>query len=212
VTKKRVRSKLEVEQDIAKLKELQDNVIREWRPLQKKLDGIYKKMRGLEEELSAAEVAAMDAAGQVDWGYLIRNGNTDRGGMALYKRAQREFDGLGFMMSGRWADSNETAVQLQMYRDDPTSYDQTLSAIQTVLPHYTPGATGFVRFGIFEHTLSEGGVYQLEITPDMTLARLTKTVYGSERLVFEGTGEDVLRRIQRDHYYQKKRGGWDSDD
>ena len=54
-------------------------------------------------------------------------------------------------------------------KGDEDSYNETVSALKLLLPYYKPlpERDNMIHVGIFEDTLSEGGVYYLLITPDL---------------------------------------------
>lgn len=56
--------------------------------------------------------------------------------------------------------------------------------------------------GVFEHTLSEHGVYHIGVSIDLKTATLYKTTYGHKSEKKKGTLKEVLEYTAKHHYYE----------
>jgi hypothetical protein len=108
--------------------------------------------------------------------------------------------------SGYYPDTNQSAVQIMLYRkDDETVLAKMAEGIELLLPAIKPlkeigSDEGIKLFDIFEHTLSQSGSW--------TLARdVASGVWHVRRNRFDermyAKLEDALRSIRERHYYQK---------
>src|SRR5437016_1911373 len=68
-----------------------------------------------------------------------------------------------------------------------------------------------VSVSLFEHTLSEHGSYEIEVTVASGQAKLCMTRYGHRSTLSSGSLEDILTECARDHWYERA-GGEDEDE
>jgi hypothetical protein len=106
--------------------------------------------------------------------------------------------------------TDQSAVEICTYKNFPV--EPQLNDLQLWLPHLKPieeDGRSYQYLGIFEHTLSEGGVFFLRIYSETDVA-LWKTTYGHSRLLrsFPMLQEAVLY-VSKNHWYEKEFGGYD---
>jgi len=93
-------------------------------------------------------------------------------------------------------------ISLYKYHEEGTEkLQKTFEGLQKVLPHIK-AVDGWKSVDILENTLSEFGFYQLYVSENA--CELRKTVYGSERVVFNSDSLfKTLKYIQKHHAYDK---------
>ena len=109
--------------------------------------------------------------------------------------------GKDMMFSCYFPGTGQPCAQLRINKDQPI--DNLLAIVKELIPHYIPVEDGFVIFGILEHTLSEHGVFQLNVKPDLLSAKITKTVYGRKSDKKTGTLEECLSFMSENVWYTR---------
>ena len=111
---------------------------------------------------------------------------------------------------GYCPETNQTAFEVSLYRDE--SFKKQFEEAQMVVPlikevtliKYSKDNKGSQgkNLEIFESTLSENGIYSLQIFEDVI--ELIKTTYGrTELLRTFSTLKDAMKYIARHHYYKE---------
>jgi hypothetical protein len=129
----------------------------------------------------------------------------DFGSMKEYYFAHAQIEKLGLRLSGRWGDTSQPVVEIAL---TPQNLGQTYESLKLVLPFIHPCTRdrfeGLKRVSVFEHTLSEHGVYALGVGADGGTCKLFRATYGWITTEREFTSLlDALKYIQRHHYYEK---------
>lgn len=102
------------------------------------------------------------------------------------------------------ADAKQIAAkEAEKKRQEAAKESRTVAGIRTLAPLLTPQEDGMVWFKIFEHTLSEGGCYYLNVHPETWQATLSKSTYGMYRMLEKfPTVEDAVHFISENHWYE----------
>lgn len=178
-------------QEIFKIKE----------PLDKELIELYNQIQKLKEKQTEAKLKEdMTLGEKIEW-LLFEDGHSSD--MKRYNECQRFFQELGLWVSGYCPYSEQKSLQVMLYKGAQDNLDKTFESINLVLPFIKPiNDEGERRFKLFEHTLSEHGIYDLKVDKEGVWT-LNKTTYGRKRV--EKTFEnlyDALKYCQQHHYYE----------
>lgn len=182
--------------------------------VEKKLSELRKKRKNLDRQFTmrSNRLQKIDNSEYEDWKNsdptfeekIVRYLNQAQyEGMREYRDASAFFEELGFSMRGCFPSTQQRCLQIILYQDDDESVKKTEEALDLIgkyvkpLPEYQAKV-----FGIFEHTLSENGMYSYLEKEDGTFY-VMRTAYGRETLMCGGTGrQTVLEYIQNHHYYE----------
>jgi len=181
-------------------------------PMQARLMALYEEERPLKELVGQAQVAKMKAGGPIDWKWLLRTMASDaENTQALL----RYFDGLvseRFSMhhSGYYPETMEAALSVMVERNDESERKavEGVKFFASIVEPFTPERSlkedepKRVYFGVFENSLSEHGVYRLNLLPDLQDITLCITVYSRESEVAKFKSvENAIRYIREHHWY-----------
>lgn len=169
-------------------------------PIDKELQEHYKELEILRNKVSELELAKpMSNEDEIKFHLEEADGSV------RYRAAMEYWHNKGFWVSGYYPDTNQRALQLTLTKGDPTSFTKTVAAIKEVLPFIKQQKGGKRVFGVFEHTLSEFGVYN--VLEKNGVWSLEKTTYGRpEVLKTFPSVEEMVKYIQTRHYYDTKEG------
>ena len=187
----------------AEIAALEDKI----RPLESARGKAWEKRRAL-----AAEASEIELREGMDWKQLLRP-QRDFPSMEQYHEFSRRLESeFGMSHSGRWSSTEQPVAKICIELDKAGSVERNRKGVRELAPLLLPIEDGMAGFGIFEHTLSEGGIYQLLVAPDLSRARLTFTRYRRTSVEIEGDFETVFARIVERHWYSKSGCGDRSDD
>lgn len=190
----------EVQVKIAVLEEERAGIHEKIAPMYARLMEIHDAFRPLCEERDRLRVSGM---AEPDWKALVKDLATDgRSSQTLLRYFDQQIrDRFGMWHSGYWGDTNEVNVKVKVERVGD-SEKKNVEGVKHFVKFLTPHKDGLVWFGIFEHTLSAGGVFRLKVRPDLKEAVVDRTVYGREQVgeMFD-TVEDAVGYIARKHWY-----------
>lgn len=182
--------------------------------VEEKLSELRKKRKNLDRQFTmwSNRLQKIDNSEYEDWKNsnptfeekIVRYLNqVHNEGIGEYRDAYAFFKELGFSTHGHFPSTQQRCLQIILYQDDDESVKKTEEALDLIgkyikpLPEYQAKV-----FGIFEHTLSENGMYNYLEKEDGTF-HVMRTAYGRETLMFGGTGrQTVLEYIQNHHYYE----------
>lgn len=178
-------------QEIFKIKE----------PLDNELLKLYDEIQKLKKEQSEIKLKEdMTLGEKIEW-LLFEDGYSSD--TKRYKECQKFFNELGLRCSGYYPYSEQKALEVMLYKGVQDNLDKTFKALNLVIPFIKPiNDRGERRLKLFEHTLSEWGIYDLKQSKEGVWT-LNKTTYGRERV--EKTFEnlyDALKYCQQHHYYE----------
>ncbi|GAB9152631.1 hypothetical protein BDS110ZK17_23700 [Bradyrhizobium diazoefficiens] len=188
------RSMAELTSELVDMERQRDNLFAQRAPIDRKIEHVTKRIAHFNELIGEIMVEEGRKNGP-DWKTLVRQ---EDDGRKYYEYVQSQFEGIGLGCEGYWADTYDRNLRIKMTRGSQESFDITKRAIELIAPLLTE-MDGMVRFSIFEHSLSANGIYMLWVTKDLRRAKVTLNRWDK----FEGTLDEVLTRIQRDHYYDE---------
>jgi len=138
--------------------------------------------------------------------------------MTHYQHAQKVFREMGFMSSGYYPDTNQRALSVMMTHGSQESFDKTIASVKKIMPYMKMGESEPVtehvkRFGVFEHTLSEYGVYNLAINEEKDIYIVTLHRYHRASIHKKCKSlEELLHYVQDNLWYDGKKSNDDYDD
>lgn len=117
-----------------------------------------------------------------------------------YSERAKFWEHLGLGLSGYIIATKQVRLEVALKKGVGDNLEQTLQGMEKVLP-FVKEVDGVKRFKIFEHTLSEYGVYEMEITAQgCTLVRWT---FGRKHVeVAFTTLRELLEYVQENHFYE----------
>lgn len=131
--------------------------------------------------------------------YLFEDGMVSG---SRYAEREKFWEEIGLDCSGYFPDINQVCLDLQMTRGCEMSFQKTMRALEMVIPHIKSNRDGNKKLGVFEYTLSEYGIYEIEVN-DLGFF-LNKRVYGiKHHLKTFKSLEELVRYIQEYHYYDE---------
>jgi hypothetical protein len=169
-------------------------LFKEREPIDKKIKRNYDAIKAVKAKLAKAQIEKI--GDKIDWKLLLASENLENS--VLYKLRHQEAYKLALWAGEYWMDTRQPCLKVMMTYGDPTNLAKILAAVKMLTPFYTPHEDGFVWFGVFEHTLSEHGSYQLKVKPDLSAAEVHR---GRYRESF-GTLTEILMYIQKRHWYE----------
>lgn len=166
----------------------------------------YEKWNALNEESMARKLAAEN-----DISLILQAIPETKAGYNRYVSLLTEY---GLCHGGYWAATNQRAVKVRFKKQDCDKNRKQIEGLKLLLPYILPIPevkdekdkilVGCKPVDIFEHTLSEGGVYQFYVRPDNTVI-LSFTRYYRTTYTEIGDFDAAMKYIQQHHWY-------DSDD
>lgn len=188
------RSMAELTSELVDMERQRDDLFAQRAPIDRKIEHVTKRIAHFNELIGEI----MDEEGRKngpDWKTLVRQ---EDDGRTYYEYVQSQFASIGLGCEGYWSDTYDRNLRISMTKGSLESFDITKRAVELIAPLLTE-KDGMVKFSIFEHTLSANGIYMLWVTKDSQRAKVTLNRWDR----FEGTLDEVLTRIQRDHYYDE---------
>ncbi len=189
----------QIKAHIAKLKATQKALWGQKEPLDKALLEVHHKLQKGYDDLAKAKVTEMQARGEIDWAYLLRNDT----GTEAYRTLGVELLKLSLSNSGYFHQTNQRCISFGLYKKDDDYTIKVEAGIRTIFPYLLPLPDGYVHIDFMEKSLSEYGSYDLYLKQDLT-GYINKRTYGSDSKVFEGDLTVLLAYIQQNLYYAKK--------
>lgn len=187
-----------------------DSIFRKIQPLNKQLDANYEKLKKAKEKLANFKAFT---TGFTDEELLHYNPLTESD--TLYKAQQKFFKEYGLHNDGYLPATEKDGVfqrgfSVCFYRNDGHPKDWTVAqqidkVIEFMDKYHSkilPMKDGTFYIGVFEHTLSEYGIYTILVNFDLKTAKLQKTTYGHTETLREGTFKEILELAAKKHYYE----------
>lgn len=175
---------------IAALMSERHGILREMKPLQERLSVTHEALGVAKDALVTLMV---HQGGDQDWEFLLDGRNDSQIARDTLKRLLSD---VGLSLGGEWTDTRQACLLLTMAKDSDESYQKTLTAVRTMLPHVKVHPDGYARFGISDHMLNAYGSFHLEIKPDgsefKVAGRLRKKEFSDL--------ESALRYVQAWHW------------
>jgi hypothetical protein len=195
--------------------EAEDARIRpEYHRLEEELIALREKRQAVKDELSRRVTAEIDPKNWRDftpeqWEYVLGDANDQD--MTRYKFGENVFHAMGLWSSGYNPETNQRAVSMMLYRDNPDSKEQTLEALRTILPHIKSRKINIgedddivAKFvDVFEHGLSQYTVIWTVIDEPNGAFYSMRTKYSHNEVEKKfDTLEELVSYIQKNHWYQ----------
>lgn len=117
-----------------------------------------------------------------------------------YKARSKYWGAKGLYSSGYNPETEQVSLKLMLYKGDKDNLEQTITATEEVLP-LLKVHNGVKRLSIFEHTLSEDGIWSVEITDDSYDLILSRYHRKSTEKSFDNL-RALIQYIQEHHYYE----------
>lgn len=183
-------------------------------PLHERLIALSGEMDPIRERRDTLRVEAM--GDQADWKSLIRDlGGNGQGSQTLLRYFARELDRQFDMYhSGYWSDTGETNVKVKVNYGDAENARKNIAGVKFFTPLMTPhedeeaeeeNAPKWVWFGVFESSLSSGGIYRLDVLPDLSGSRLSLIRHSRTSVLHKfRTVEEAIALIGDKHSYGGK--------
>ena len=166
-------------------------------------DALNEQIIALYDQLAALEAESVErvmrSSPGPDWAWLL----FEDGASHRHKVREQALAALGLSASGYYPELDQAAVRITLYKDKPGQTEAVCSALRQVLPALKPHTDGHRRIGIFEHSLSEHGIWSLHITPE-DVPELHFTRYSRSRCekTFASL-EAAIEYIAQHHYYER---------
>lgn len=199
------------EERLKNLETKREGLLSQLRPLEKKISANYGRIKKLKEEIDQDNIEK----GNYDWEWLLQEDGFSSS-PARYKLCEEKLAEFGFRASGYYRDTMQRNVTICLNKNEPVT--KAIDGLLTILPHIkyhgaeksimkAIGRTGrslrTKRVGIFEHTLSENGVYYLIFLEGQECVYLMIDRYHVTSMVRRFiTLMDALMYISDHHYYE----------
>lgn len=195
---------VELQQEIEALEKKLAPLFIQQGKINSQIQKLHKKKAVLSDQKSELEIAFLAANPSDDEiAFCIEEVDT----MPRYKHAQKFFSSMGFNMSGYHTDTMQRGLSVMMTHGSKESYDKTLESVKKVLPYLKEGGADPLtekckRFGVFEHTLSEHGVYHLAINEEKNIYTIIIHRYHRASIHKETKSlEELLKYVQDNLWY-----------
>jgi len=198
------------EKRLEKLQAKREELLAQLKPLEKEITRNYTLINNLRIEIDREKIEE----GEYDWGWLLHedgiNVSNER-----YNLCNDKLTELGFRASGYYTDTLQRDVKISLNKNE--SINKSLNGLLEILPfikwrdnnsvvNKAIGRKGNLRtkrVGIFEHTLSEDGVYYLVFPEGFDCVYLMIDRYHVTSMVRRFTTlMDALHYISERHYYE----------
>lgn len=117
-----------------------------------------------------------------------------------YKERARFWESKGLWHSGYTPVKQQVYLKVMLYKGEDDNLEKTLLSLEQILPHLRP-VDGIKEFGVFEYTLSENGVYCVEVKEGVYSLVVYRYHRKSVLKVFDSLRE-LLKYVQENHYYE----------
>lgn len=180
--------------------------------LHQEQDIIHRKILVYVDEIKIVQdkIAKLRLDGdEADIGYLLEENH----GQLHYNAMRKMIEDLGLHSSGYFPETNQRSVSVMLKRRDPQSLNKTITSVKKVLPFIKPikvpdadgtrDARTMKRLGIFEHTCSEHGIYEMLIGEEAGVFEIMRTRYRRPQILKSFSSlEEMLACVQREFYYE----------
>ena len=199
------------EERLDRLELRREELLSQLRPLEAKISANYGRIKKLKEEIDEESIEK----GNYDWEWLLQEDGFSSS-PARYKMCEEKLNEFGFRASGYYMDTMQRSVAICLNKNEPVT--KAINGLLTILPYIkyhaveksvmkAIGRTGSLlrtkRVGIFEHTLSENGVYYLVFVEGNECVYLMIDKYHITSMVKRFTDlMSALEYVSEHHYYE----------
>jgi hypothetical protein len=200
-----------LEAKLASLNEQRTELFKKQAPINAALTKNYNEIEKVQNQIADLKYADVKAV-NADWADVLHTTGND--GMTRYRAAERLLTELGVRMGGGMLrESQQRVVCISLSRKaTPERRAEVKKALETLLPVIIPieiEGEKVKYIDIFEHTLSEYGIYFAGQVVETGKWKVYKTTYGSTRELEElNSLDDFLMAVQTRYWYD----GWEDDD
>jgi len=203
--KAKQRSLSVVDADIQKVETERDNLFKQKVPIDLALTKSYNKLERLQKERDELMLSSSKIP---DWEFLL---STKGESMARYYAAQKALADIGLGSDGEFLATKQRGIKVSLNYQDTKQVEATLSGLKTIVPFLKP-INNVIAISIFEHTLSEFGVYHLILASKGQKCKITKITYGREEELSKfNTWKEALTYISKRLWYEGYPGDDDED-
>lgn len=206
-------TKQALQQKLVELETEINSLFEQIEPLQDRVVSLREQEKEAREQLETLELS-----GPVSWRYLLEETGTSSSvranacGKALTEISSVEGCIPGLQTSGYFPNLQQRCVHIGLYKGAPELTAKVAAGLKEILPAlktqtYDVGDDEVegVLFDIFEEFLSEHGIFRLVVSKDSGKSYITKTTYGTVRLVKDfPTLDEALKYIENNLYYKAK--------
>lgn len=201
MTKRQLNDELvkELEAQMKALEDERTKLFKKKKPIDDKLVKTYEELNKLVEQRDKLLVDGIDSQ-HPDWDFLLESNS--HGSVIKSAARDRLLAPMGLRSSGYFEATQQVAIEIQL--DYMQNIEKTLQGLRALRPHIKP-VNNILRFGVFEHTLSAFGVYELYVAKEGEKCRLVKTTHGRQSDVSKFDNlRDALKYIAKHCWYQGK--------
>jgi hypothetical protein len=197
---------------IEKLEKERESLFLLREPIDKMIERNYKELDKLREQRGKIIVDQMPKD-KIDFNFILTG---EHHSMPLYYESERQIQELGLRGGGKWTMTGQKNISLTMYKNDPDNLQKTYDSVLLLLPYMIPFPKegrkdriieefiGKKVFGIFEHTLSENGIYYFLISEngntEIGIQRYSRfSILKEFKTILDG-----LKYVQNNLYYEEK--------
>lgn len=192
----------EIEKKEARRKELFD--LR--KPIDEELQTLYKQIDKLKDK-QTKELLSKEMSFEDKFKFLMFDDGYSSD-MERYDAAQEMIESLNLHMGGYYPFSDQKAIEIMLYKGRNDNLNYVYNSLIKILHLVKPmNKDGDKRFKLFEHTLSEYGIFYLRYTASGEWI-LSKTTYGREQEIEKWDNlMEALIYCQKHHYYEGSEDG-----
>ena len=182
---------------IAALEEKRKPLLVERDALDKKLSKLHKQIEKLREQKEDEQMKQpMTPAEEME--YFLFEDDSVSG--ERYKAREKYWHDKGLWCSGYFPEIEQISLKMVLYKGKKDNLEQTIATLEQVIP-LLKVHKGVKHLGVFEHTCSEHGSYDVEITDtsfDLIVWRWSRksTVKSFDNL------RNLVEYVQEHHYYR----------
>lgn len=193
---KKIKSDIDIYIELIKQTENEISSIRKLiAPLNDELTTLCERNKTLNSQLDALKIKNTK---KPDWNFILHSGQSES--MELHRYRNEMLRSIGLSSSGYFPETKQAAIQLTLIKGKPETKAKTLKSLSMLLPYIKPVA-GTLRFGIFEHTLCEYGIYTLVLNKKWEI-HFTRYSHTTTEQSFD-TLKEAIEYIYENHYYEK---------
>jgi hypothetical protein len=199
MTKKQISDPMvkELDEKINALQEERKELFKKQAPINAKLVKTANEIDKLTKERDDLLIKGLNTK-HPDWDYLLE---CNWHGSHAKSIARDKFLTPYSLKSNGYYEKTQQ-VQIEVMLNYKQRIDKPLRKLRELLPHIKP-LDNVRRFGIFEHTLSEFGVFELIVAKDSEKCRLVKTTYGRQADITKFNDlKEALIYIAEHHWYE----------
>jgi len=189
----------EIEKEIESNEEKREELFKKKAPIDRNLIRLSKRNSKLSDQITKIRATSK----KTDWEWLLQDDNASNG-MEKYHLRQNKLRELNLASSNIFPTTRQVQIRVALTKNDKESLPKTLKGLKKILKYVKP-VEKFKRIDIFEHTLSEHGVYELLINEDKNQYYIQCTRWTRVEILYKFDNlKDALEKIQNSYFYEDK--------